>query len=95
MPEDPNKPMKDFMRSLIVDRFTGLLIRSFAEGPLEEDYNIVMLRWTDQDYVLGAVDDEGRLSRTNSRSLKRVLMFGEVNARCLSTRGDDPRSLSM
>ena len=56
-------PTQDFAAGLIADDFAGLLIRSFANGASETDFNIVLWRWTGDGCALDVVDDEDRLSR--------------------------------
>ncbi len=63
MLEGHNVPTHEFVDSLIVDGFAGLLIRSYAKGASETDFNIVLWQWTGAGCVLEAVDDEDRLSR--------------------------------
>lgn len=63
MLEGRNVPTQDFAHGLITDGFTGLLIRSYAKGASEVDYNIVLWRWTGDGCVLEVVDDEDRLGR--------------------------------
>jgi len=55
-------PTQDFAGSLIADGFVGLLIRSYAKGATETDFNIVLWRWTGSGCALEVVDDENRLS---------------------------------
>ena len=56
-------PTQELARSLIADRFAGLLIKSFAKGASSSDFNIVLWAWTDNKGSLEVVDDEERLSR--------------------------------
>lgn len=56
-------PTQDFAGSLIADGFVGLLIRSYAKGATEMDFNIVLWRWTGSGCSLEVVDDENRLGQ--------------------------------
>ncbi|MDD7973985.1 RES family NAD+ phosphorylase [Roseinatronobacter alkalisoli] len=56
-------PTQDFVRRLLTDGFAGLLTRSFANGAVQSNPNIVLWRWTGEDYALEVVDDENRLGR--------------------------------
>ncbi|MCR9110839.1 MAG: RES family NAD+ phosphorylase [Rhodobacteraceae bacterium] len=55
-------PTQDFARTLMADRFVGLLIKSFANGALSSDLNIVLWAWSGNKGYLEVVDDEKRLS---------------------------------
>lgn len=54
---------QDLARALILDRFAGLLIQSFAKGASSSDFNIVLWNWSNQGCGLIVVDDEDRLSQ--------------------------------
>ena len=63
MLEGQRVPTQEFSNSLIAEGFAGLLIRSFAKGASESDFNIVLWRWSGSACTLTVVDDEDRLSR--------------------------------
>jgi RES domain-containing protein len=53
-----------FARRLIAGGRSGLLVRSFAPGTTEQDFNLVLWRWGDgAPSRLRLIDDENRLSR--------------------------------
>jgi len=63
MLEGHNVPTQEFAGRLITDGFAGILVRGFAKGASEGDFNIVLWRWSGAGRVLEVVDDEDRLSR--------------------------------
>ncbi|ACM39294.1 conserved hypothetical protein (plasmid) [Allorhizobium ampelinum S4] len=53
-----------FARLLIAEGYSGLLVRSFAQGVGEKDLNLVLWKWGEKTPSrLTLVDDENRLSR--------------------------------
>ncbi|HBF28197.1 RES family NAD+ phosphorylase [Rhizobium sp.] len=52
-----------FARGLIQEGFNGLLVRSFAPGAREDDFNLVLWNWASTTCRLTLIDDENRLSR--------------------------------
>ena len=52
-----------FARNLIAKGCNALLVRSFAPSATEQDFNLVLWRWSDAPPVqLVLIDDEGRLT---------------------------------
>lgn len=56
-------PTQEFAEALMVDGFTGLLVRSFAAHTTKDNLNIVLWRWDGDGCQLDVVDDEARLAR--------------------------------
>lgn len=53
-----------FARRLTMAGYQGLLVKSFAPGAGEDDFNLVLWKWSDTPPVrLTLIDDENRLSR--------------------------------
>lgn len=53
-----------FARRLTTAGYHGLLVKSFAPGAGEDDFNLVLWKWSDTPPVrLTLIDDENRLSR--------------------------------
>jgi hypothetical protein len=63
MLEGRRVPTQDFARDLIVEGYSGLLVRSFAKGATETNVNLVLWNWSNQRSSLDVIDDEGRLDR--------------------------------
>ena len=63
MNREGKAPSQAFSEQLIEAGFHGLLVRSFAAGAAEDDFNLVLWRWGDAaPYRLTLIDDEGRLA---------------------------------
>ena len=56
-------PTQEFARKLIAEGYAGLLVRSFAAGVRDADFNLVLWKWTGEGRSLKVVDEEGRLDR--------------------------------
>lgn len=54
---------QDFARDLIAEGYSGLLVRSFAKGAVDADFNLVLWNWSSEWCSLEVIDDEGRLGR--------------------------------
>ncbi|MGK9086112.1 RES family NAD+ phosphorylase [Brucella intermedia] len=53
-----------FADRLVAAGYHGLLVRSFAPGAREDDFNLVLWKWSNvAPCKLTLIDDEGRLSR--------------------------------
>ncbi|QPC88764.1 RES domain-containing protein [Mesorhizobium sp. NBSH29] len=52
-----------FARRLIAERYTAMLVPSFAVGAGSDDLNMVLWTWGRADARLAVIDDERRLSR--------------------------------
>ena len=53
-----------FARALVDAGYSGLLVRSFAQGSTAESLNLVLWKWgTEAPHRLTLIDDEDRLSR--------------------------------
>jgi len=53
-----------FARNLIAKGYCALLVRSFAPGTSEHDFNLVLGQWGNAPPArLALIDDEGRLAR--------------------------------
>lgn len=63
MLEGRRVPTQEFVRDLIAEGYSGLLVRSFAKGATGADLNLVLWNWSGQRCSLEVIDDEGRLSR--------------------------------
>jgi RES domain-containing protein len=57
-------PTQAFAARLMTDGFDAMLARSFARGATDDDFNLVLWRWSDREPSrLTLIDDEGRLRR--------------------------------
>jgi RES domain-containing protein len=63
MLEGRRVPTQDFARDLIAEGYSGLLVRSFAKGAVDADFNLVLWNWSSEWCSLEVIDDEGRLGR--------------------------------
>ncbi len=56
---------QEFARQAIADGYQALLVRSFAVGAKDDDFNLVLWQWADvAPSKLILIDDEHRLSRS-------------------------------
>lgn len=56
---------QEFARQAMADGYHALLVRSFAAGAGDDDFNLVLWQWTDvAPSKLILIDDEHRLSRS-------------------------------
>jgi RES domain-containing protein len=63
MLEGRRVPTQEFARNLIADGYSGIMVRSFANGTTSADMNLVLWTWAGERCSLDVVDDEGRLDR--------------------------------
>jgi len=56
-------PTQVFAERLIIEGYSGVLVRSFASGTTPANLNLILWRWTGQTCTLEVVDDEDRLGR--------------------------------
>lgn len=73
MLEGQSVPTQDLARALTADRFSGLLIQSFAKGASPSDFNVVLWACNDKNGSLEVVDDEERLTRMKAARLGAFL----------------------
>lgn len=56
-------PTHNFARELVIRRYNGLLVPSYARGATADDINLVLWKWGDKvPCHLKVIDDEDRLS---------------------------------